>query len=170
MTLRQKILKIVYPLFTFIQRIKGRNNIIVNKENINPAISIYSLSMKLNNGIDLSLRSLKGKKILFVNTASDCGYTHQYAALQKLYEQFNDHLEIIAFPSNDFKEQEKGTDEEIAGFCKNNYEIGFVLGKKTSVKKGNQQNKIYHWLTSKEENGWNEIIPSWNFSKYLVDE
>ena len=107
---------------------------------------------------------------MIVNTASNCGYTNQYAELQKLYEHSREDLTIIAFPANDFKEQEKGSNEEIAQFCKINYGVSFPLAKKSSVVKGANQNKVFEWLTHKELNGWNDKQPSWNFSKYLIDE
>ncbi|MET0635580.1 MAG: glutathione peroxidase [Chitinophagaceae bacterium] len=132
--------------------------------------SIYNLAVHLNNGSELRLETLKGKKLLLVNTASNCGYTGQYEELQKLYERYKDQLEIIAFPANDFKEQEKGTDEEIAQFCKVNYGVTFPLAKKSTVVRAKEQNEIFHWLTAPELNGWNEQEPTWNFSKYLVDE
>jgi glutathione peroxidase len=116
------------------------------------------------------LESYKGKKLMLVNTASDCGYTNQYEDLQKLYQQFNNQLEIIAFPANDFKEQEKGSDSDIAQFCKVNFGVTFPLAKKSVVVKSNDQNNIFKWLTNKAKNGWNEKAPSWNFSKYLIDE
>jgi glutathione peroxidase len=107
---------------------------------------------------------------LLVNTASNCGYTNQYNDLQKLYLQFNNQLEIIAFPANDFNEQEKGSDSDIARFCKVNFGVTFPLAKKTVVVKSSNQNNIFRWLTSKARNGWNDKAPSWNFSKYLIDE
>ena len=130
----------------------------------------YSLSVQLSNGKEFSFEALRGKKVLLVNTASDCGYTSQYLELQKLYQHSKEELEIIAFPANDFKEQEKGTDEEIAKFCTDNFSIRFLLAKKTRVIKGAQQNPVFQWLTKKENNGWNDQPPSWNFSKYLVNE
>lgn len=108
--------------------------------------------------------------MLLVNTASDCGYTPQYTELQKLYEDTKEAVEIIAFPANDFKEQEKGNDEEIAAFCTVNYGLSFPVAKKSSVVKGAAQNPVFRWLTDKSLNGWNDQPPSWNFSKYLVDE
>lgn len=170
MTLRQRVLKFIYPLFVSYKRSKGNNKTISNKDNKKPAIPFYNLSIQLNNGREFSFDQLKGKKVLLVNTASDCGYTNQYAELQKLYTEAKDHLEIIGFPANDFKEQEKGTDEEIAQFCQVNYGVTFPLAKKSSVIKDADQNKVFHWLTSKEQNGWNEQPPTWNFSKYLVNE
>lgn len=117
----------------------------------------------------MQFASLKGKKVLLVNTASDCGYTNQYEDLQKLYEQSNGKLMIIAFPANDFKEQEKGDDSQIAAFCKINFGVTFPVAKKSSVK-GHNKNNVFDWLSDKNKNGWNNKQPSWNFSKYLVDE
>ena len=171
MTGRQKILKAVYPVLMSVSRLFGKNSKMINNEKtIAPPQSLYELGITLNNGDTLSLASFKGKKILLVNTASDCGYTNQYADLQKLYEQYNDRLVIIGFPANDFKEQEKGSDTEIAQFCKVNYGVTFPLAKKSVVIEGPDQNVIFQWLTHKTQNGWNEQLPSWNFSKYLVNE
>ncbi len=118
-----------------------------------PLISLYSLSITLNNGTQVGLEKFKGKKILLVNTASDCGYTAQYAELQKLYLRSKETLEIIGFPANDFKEQEKGSDEEIVNFCLENFGVSFLLAKKSSVVKGLAQNKIFDWLSDKTKNG-----------------
>jgi glutathione peroxidase len=171
MTGRQRILKMVYPLWIAFTKLMGRNTkILANAKNIRPAQSIYDLSVALNNGSSLPLQTFKGKKLLLVNTASDCGYTNQYDDLQKLYQQFNDQLEIIAFPANDFKEQEKGSDHDIAQFCRVNFGVTFPLAKKSVVIQSGDQNNIFKWLTDKSKNGWNEQPPSWNFSKYLVNE
>ena len=113
---------------------------------------------------------MKGKKVLLVNTASNCGYTSQYSELQELYEKYKGKLEIIGFPANDFKEQEKGSDEEIAQFCKVNFGVSFPLMKKSVVIKSTDQNPVFKWLSDSTQNGWNQKEPSWNFSKYLVDE
>lgn len=171
MTGRQRILKIVYPLWIALTKLMGRNTkVLANVKHVPPVESIYSLQVSLNNGKSLALETYKGKKLLLVNTASDCGYTNQYNDLQKLYQQFNNQLEIIAFPANDFKEQEKGSDSDIAQFCKVNFGVTFPLAKKTVVVKSSDQNNIFKWLTNKAKNGWNEKAPSWNFSKYLIDE
>ena len=171
MTGRQKILKAVYPLFTGYRRLFGKNTKeLVNKKNVQPIQSFYDLSVPLNNGEKLNFSSLKGRKVMLVNTASDCGYTAQYDDLEKLYEQNKSGLVIIGFPANDFKEQEKGSDEEIAQFCKVNFGVTFPLAKKGSVIKGKDQQIIFQWLTDRNKNGWNEKSPSWNFSKYLVNE
>ena len=170
MTIRQRFLKGLYPLFVWVKKHSGEGKILQNKEAVSPPVSFYSLSAVLNDGKEFSFDQLRGKKVLLVNTASDCGYTGQYAELQKLYLESSPKLLIIGFPANDFKEQEKGNDEQIAAFCQVNFGVSFPLAKKTSVVDGPSQNKIFHWLTHKEENGWNEKKPVWNFSKYLVDE
>lgn len=171
MTGRQRILKIAYPLWIAFTKLMGRNTkILANAKNIKPAQSIYDLSVSLNNGNSLPLQSFKGKKILLVNTASNCGYTNQYEDLQNLYQQFNNQLQIIAFPANDFKEQENGSDNDIARFCQVNFGVTFPLAKKSVVIPSGDQNNIFQWLTDKSKNGWNEQSPSWNFSKYLVNE
>jgi glutathione peroxidase len=171
MTYRQKVLKAVYPAFMWYNKLTGRKSkVLDNDKQAAPPQSLYSLSVQLNTGNMLRFDSLKGKKILIVNTASNCGYTNQYEDLEKLHEKYKDKLAIIGFPANDFKEQEKGTDEEIAQFCKLNYGVLFPLAKKSTVIKNEKQNEVFKWLTDKSKNGWNEKQPSWNFSKYLVDE
>ena len=170
MTLKQKLLKAVYPVFLWLSKKSSKENeVIVNKTAI-PAISFYSLTDTLITGMPFSFEQLKGKMVMLVNTASDCGYTQQYDDLQKLQQQYQNTLLIIGFPSNDFQQQEKGDDKSIATFCKLNYGITFPLMKKSIVIKTPAQNKTYQWLTDKQQNGWNEKGPSWNFCKYLVDE
>jgi len=171
MTLRQNVLKAVYPVWMFFTRAFGkRSKVLANEKNVQPLQSFYDLSTRLNNGTVLSFNSLKGKKSLLVNTASDCGYTNQYSDLQALYEKYQDVLTVIAFPANDFKEQEKGSDEEIRDFCKINFGVSFPIALKGSVVKGDSQQKVFQWLSDKTKNGWNSRPPSWNFSKYLVNE
>ena len=170
MTYRQKILKAIYPSLMWVTNLTGKNNKVLAGPAAEPPIPFYTLTGTLNNGNSLNLEQMKGKKVLLVNTASDCGYTNQYADLEKLYQQYAGKLVIIGFPANDFKEQEKGSDTTIAEFCKLNYGVSFPLMKKSSVVKGPEQNAIFHWLTNRSENGWNEQPPSWNFCKYLVDE
>ncbi|MEX6690781.1 glutathione peroxidase [Danxiaibacter flavus] len=168
MTFKQKLLRLFYPLLMRLSA--SRRRILENTGRQIPVISFHSLQTLANNGRSFAFDQLKGRKVLLVNTASDCGYTAQYAELEQLNRQFNNILEIIAFPTNDFKEQEKGTDEEIERFCKMNYGITFPIMKKSSVLKGAGQNEIFEWLTNKDKNGWNDKDPSWNFSKYLVNE
>ncbi len=148
----------------------GINSTSLSNKDSMPFISLYTLQSQQIDGQQLNLTQYRGKKILMVNTASDCGYTGQYEALEKLYQTYKDKLIVIGFPANDFKEQEKGTDESIAIFCKINYGVTFPIMKKSSVLKGQNQNEIFQWLSSKEKNGWNEQAPNWNFCKYLVNE
>lgn len=171
MSWRQSILKAFYGLIMWGQNLsKDKNAIQLNENNQKPVVDFYTLHMVLNNNQPLDFSSLKGKKVLLVNTASDCGYTGQYEELQKLQDQYKDKLVIIGFPANDFKEQEKGSDEEIAQFCKINYGVSFQLAKKTVVVKGNEQNDVFNWLSNATRNGWCNQAPIWNFCKYLVDE
>ncbi|MES1214710.1 MAG: glutathione peroxidase [Bacteroidota bacterium] len=170
MTYRQKILKAVYPAWMWWTKLRGKNTAELSNKQKQPPVSFYSLNGVLNNNTGLQLSSLKGKKVLLVNTASNCGYTNQYNDLEKLYEEHKDKLVVIGFPANDFKEQEKGSDEEIAQFCKINYGVTFPLMKKSSVIRSPNQNEIFQWLSDSTKNGWNNKIPTWNFTKYLVDE
>jgi len=170
MTYRQKILKAVYPAWMWLSKLRGKNAAELSDKQKQPSVSFYSLSGTLNDLSEMDFSSLKGKKILLVNTASNCGFTNQYEELEKLYEGNKDKLLVIGFPANDFKEQEKGSDEEIAQFCKLNFGVTFPLMKKSTVVRSPQQNKIFQWLSDSAKNGWNNKTPSWNFTKYLVNE
>ncbi len=170
MSPRQKVLKAVYPAWIFFTKLIGKNTDALANEHQKPAVPFHSLKGMLNNGTTYDFSSLKGKKVLLVNTASDCGYTGQYDELQQLQKKFENKLVILGFPANDFKEQEKGSDEEIAQFCKVNFGVTFPLMKKSSVVKSEAQNEVFKWLTDSTKNGWNGKQPSWNFSKYLVNE
>ncbi len=169
MTFRQKLLKLLYPLFNKLSLLTGKSNRILKSTNV-ATTSFYDLKTTLNNGSELDFASLKGKKVLLVNTASDCGYTNQYEGLQALHEKYRDKLVLIGFPANDFGEQEKGSDATIEQFCKVNFGVTFPLAKKSTVIKDEAQNPVYQWLTNEEKNGWNYTAPTWNFCKYLVDE
>jgi glutathione peroxidase len=171
MTGKQKIMKAVYPLLMGWNKLTGNNRTILRSAtSVSAPSSVYDISVEFNDGSVVSLGSFQGKKLLLVNTASNCGYTNQYAALEDLRKRYNHKLEIIAFPANDFKEQEKASDAEIQQFCTNVFQLGFPISKKTVVIKADQQHPVYKWLTSEKLNGWNNQAPSWNFSKYLIDE
>ena len=131
--------------------------------------SIHSFKVKSIEGKTIDFSSFKGKKILVVNTASKCGYTPQYDALQKVYNQYKDKLVIVGFPANNFGGQEPGSDSEIQDFCKANYGVSFPTASKVSVK-GSDMAPIYKWLTSKTENGVLDAEVGWNFGKFLLDE
>ena len=134
-----------------------------------PTQSIYNISINSIDNQPINLADYKGKKILFVNVASKCGFTPQYEDLEKLYETYKDKLVIIGVPCNQFNEQEPGTAEEIKSFCKVNYGVTFLLTEKVDVK-GDHQHPLYKWLTEKELNGKTSSSVKWNFQKYLVDE
>lgn len=171
MTWKQSILKATYPLIMFVGKLTGQSkNILLNKDQAKPIDSFYDLQAVKNNGDTLHFSELKGKKVLLVNTASDCGYTGQYEELEQLHQQYGDRLVVIGFPANDFKDQEKKSDEDIAAFCKVNYGVTFQLMKKGQVIKGVQQQPVYVWLTDPIKNGWCSKQPDWNFSKYLISE
>lgn len=133
------------------------------------AQSIHAFKVKSIDGKQLDLSAYKGKKILIVNTASKCGYTPQYEALEKVYESHKDKLVVIGFPCNQFGGQEPGSNEEIVSFCKKNYGVTFPLADKIDVK-GDQIAPIYQWLTQKSKNGVLDASISWNFNKFLLDE
>ena len=130
---------------------------------------IYEIKFKNIIGEEVSLQNYSGKKILIVNVASYCGYTGQYAELQKLQDKYEDKLQVIAFPCNDFGSQEPGTDKQIAQFCDTNYRIKFPVMSKVNIR-SNPVHPIYAWLTDSNLNGWNDSKPRWNFYKYLIDE
>lgn len=171
MTLRQRILKLIYPLLIWQSR-KKRINMGIEKNDgaLAPPELFYSLTDVAGDGRPVSFSEFRGKKVLLVNTASACGYTPQYDGLQKLSERYAEKLTVIGFPSNDFGQQEKGSDPDIAKFCKVNFGVTFPLMKKSQVTPGPGQNEVFHWLTDKDKNGWNTRQPEWNFCKYLVDE
>jgi len=132
--------------------------------------SFYDFTVKDINGKDFSLASLKGKKIMVVNTASKCGFTPQYADLEELYKDYsNQGFVIIGFPANNFMNQEPGSDKEIQEFCQKNYGVSFPMMSKISVK-GDDMHPLYKWLTSKSLNGVMDSEVKWNFQKYLIDE
>lgn len=170
MTYRQKVLKAVYPLWMWWGKVTGMGTTNLSNESRQPILSFYGLKAKLNNGDTIDFASLQGKKVMLVNTASDCGYANQYNQLQELSQKYKDKLVVLGFPANDFKEQEKGSDTEIAAFCKANYGISFPLMAKSIVVRSDQQNPVFQWLTDSSRNGWNNKQPGWNFSKYIVDE
>ncbi|MEN9299219.1 MAG: hypothetical protein RLZZ429_1532 [Bacteroidota bacterium] len=131
--------------------------------------SIHSFKVKSIEGGTIDFAKFKGKKILVVNTASKCGYTPQYDALQKVYDQYKDKLVIVGFPANNFGGQEPGSDGEIQEFCKARFGVKFPLASKVSVK-GDDMAPIYQWLTSKAKNGVLDADIKWNFNKFLLDE
>ena len=133
------------------------------------AKSIYDFKLKTIDGEEITLAKFKGKKMLLINTASECGFTPQYKNLQALHEQYGSKVVLIGFPANNFGKQEPGTNSEIKSFCTKNYGVTFQMMDKISVT-GSDANPLYKWLSNKNENGVCENAPNWNFCKYLIDE
>lgn len=131
--------------------------------------SIYNITINSLTGEPINLNDFKGKKILIVNTASECGFTGQYEGLQELYDTYKDKLVVIGVPCNQFGGQEPGSASDIQSFCKLNYGVTFIMTEKVDVK-GDEQHPLYTWLTSKELNGVSNSSIKWNFQKYLIDE
>ncbi len=148
---------------------KAKKNLLVQPLS-NPVKSFYDLSIKNLDGTQtIKMSDFKGKKVLCVNVASECGYTPQYQGLQKLADTYKDKLVIIGFPCNQFGGQEPGSEGEIAAFCKKNYGVTFLLTEKIDVK-GTNQNLVYQWLTQQSLNGKSDAEVKWNFNKFLIDE
>lgn len=131
--------------------------------------SIYDYKVEGIDGKEINFADFKGKKILIVNTASECGFTPQYADLEKLSQEYKDKLVVVGFPANNFGGQEPGTNVEIGAFCQKNYGVTFPLAAKVSVK-GNDIAPIFKYLTDKDLNGLKNTSILWNFTKFLVDE
>jgi len=131
--------------------------------------SIYDIEINSLQGKPINLSLFKGKKILFVNVASKCGFTPQYKELQKLHNIYEESLVVIGVPCNQFGKQEPGNSSEISEFCQVNYGVSFLITEKISVK-GKEQHPLYSWLTNKNENGRKNSSVKWNFQKYLLNE
>lgn len=170
MTLRQKTLAWLYPVLMKWRQLVTKPGFLAPDKPVMPAHNIFNLQVELIDGTHVRLETFKGKKLLVVNTASDCGYTAQYGQLQELYTRFREQVVVIAFPSNDFREQEKGTNDEIISFCQANFGVTFPVVKKSQVKRGSGQHPVFDWLTHSEMNGWCNQQPRWNFCKYLINE
>jgi glutathione peroxidase len=136
----------------------------------NARSSFYDLKiLSLDQKHSINFSDFKGKKVLCVNVASECGYTPQYTALQQLHEKYKDKLVLIGFPCNQFGAQEPGSAADIDSFCKKNYGVTFPLTRKIDVK-GDQQDPVYAWLCKKALNGKSDAEVKWNFNKFLIDE
>lgn len=131
--------------------------------------SFYEYKVEGLTGNTINFADFKGKKVLVVNTASECGYTKQYEDLQKLHETYKDKLVVIGFPANNFGGQEPGSDAEIASFCQKNFGVTFPMASKVSVK-GDDTAPLFQFLTQKNLNGVKDSEIKWNFTKFLLDE
>ena len=163
-----KILVIVVlglVLISFQLYSKKKNSKITQK-----TVSFYDLKTNTLQGEEFDFSTLKGKKVMVVNTASKCGLTPQYEGLQELYEKYkNKNFVILGFPSNDFLFQEPGNSTEIASFCQLNYGVTFPMMEKIKVK-GRKKHIVYQFLTEKKNNGIKDSKVKWNFQKYLISE
>lgn len=149
---------------------KHKNTNIPKEKIMDTKNTIYNFKVEDINGKTFDLSSLKGKKVMIVNTASECGLTPQYEFLEELYKKYkNDNFVIIGFPSNDFGQQEPGTNEQISTFCKKNYGVTFPMMSKITVK-GQEKHPLYQFLTEKNKNGLEDNEVQWNFQKYLINE
>ena len=140
-----------------------------NDSEVAALANFYDLKATTIDGKEISFNDFKGKKVLIVNVASKCGYTYQYAEMQKLQDLYGEKVVVLGFPSNDFLFQEPGSNEKIAEFCESVYGVTFQMFEKIATK-GKNQSPVYEWLSKPELNGWNNQSPSWNFCKYLINE
>ena len=140
-----------------------------NKREDTAYTSIYDIAINALDGNPIDLSSFKGKNILFVNVASECGFTNQYKELQKLSDTYPDDLVVIGSPCNQFGKQEPGDASQIQTFCERNFGVTFLLTEKINVK-GSKQHPLYQWLTNKDLNGTQNSAVKWNFQKYLVNK
>jgi len=157
--------KIIYSILKLVMK----TTMLKNTEAVKPTQSIYDIQVKDITGNTTTLEKFKGKKILIVNVASACGYTPQYAELQKVYEEHQDQWVVIGFPCNDYGAQEQGDESTIQNFCSINYGVTFPLYSKVNIKTS-PVHPIYQWLTNASLNGWNTHVPDWNFCKFVIDE
>lgn len=137
--------------------------------NKNTTMPIYDITINDIKGNTIKLSDYKGKYVLFVNVASNCGFTRQYRELQKLYNDNDEKLVVVGVPCNQFGGQEPGNEEKISIFCSEKYNVTFPMTEKVSVR-GSNQHPLYKWLTSKELNGRKNSSVKWNFQKYLIDK
>lgn len=165
-----KLLMAAIFLFSCTSQTAATNNIAqTEKMEKDTTKNIYNFKVEALDGSTIDFSTFKGKKILIVNTASECGYTPQYKDLESLYNKYKDKLIVIGFPANNFGAQEPGSNNEIKSFCTKNYGVTFPMAAKISVK-GTDMAPIYQWLTKKDLNGVLDAEINWNFNKFLLDE
>lgn len=142
----------------------------VKPANVMAKGSFYDFKLKSLDGKEtIDFTKYKGKKVVIVNTASECGYTPQYADWQAFHKEHGDKIVVLGVPANNFGGQEPGSNKEIATFCQKNYGVTFQLLEKVSVV-GSDQHPLFRWLSKKDLNGWNDKEPTWNFCKYVINE
>ena len=159
--MRLLIVVVIIAVITFSIQSKSQSK-------INQSMSLYNIEINSIDGSPINLNEYKGKHLLFVNVASECGFTGQYEDLQKLYDTYQDKLMVIVVPCNQFGGQEPGNSDEIQSFCQKNYGVTFLMTEKIDVN-GDSQHPLYQWLTKKDMNGVKSTSVKWNFQKYLID-
>ena len=164
----------LYSLFSsYKNKIKMKNIItsllLLSNVLIGSAQSIYDSKINTIDGVSIDFNDFKGKYILFVNVASKCGFTKQYAQLEELYQAYKNDLVVIGLPCNQFGGQEPGDAQEIKSFCTENFGVSFVITEKINTK-GTELHPIYAWLTDKKLNGKINSTVKWNFQKYLLNK
>lgn len=167
----KKILILLLSAGALLQSCKNQNNDVSQTKTADQQMSktIYDYKVESLDGQEINFADFKGKKILVVNTASECGFTPQYADLEKLSKEFADNLVIVGFPANNFGGQEPGSNTEIGAFCEKNFGVTFPMAAKVSVK-GDDTAPIFKFLTEKDLNGVKNTAILWNFTKFLIDE
>ncbi|MDP2454019.1 MULTISPECIES: glutathione peroxidase [unclassified Kaistella] len=167
----KKLLVLLLASGVFLHSCKNQKNEIsqskTTENNMNK--TIYDYKVESLDGKEINFADFKGKKILVVNTASECGFTPQYADLEKLSKDYPDKLVVVGFPANNFGGQEPGTNTEIGAFCEKNFGVTFPMAAKVSVK-GDDKAPIFQYLTEKDLNGVKNTAILWNFTKFLIDE
>jgi len=159
-----KTLNIILILLVTLISVEYNSNNIKTKP-----MPIYDIIINDIEGKEINLNDFKGKYVLFVNVASNCGFTRQYKDLQTLYDKYKDELVVVGVPCNQFGGQEPGDEEQISIFCSEKYDVTFPMTEKIAVR-GSNQHPLYKWLTSKDLNGRKNSSVKWNFQKYLVDK
>ena len=160
----------VLALLTGVAVFAAKNKLQPSPELDIDATSIYDFKVEDIKGQEFDMASLKGKKVMIVNTASKCGLTPQFEGLQDIYEKYkDDNFVIIGFPTNDFMRQDPGSNESIASFCSLNYGVTFPMMSKIKVK-GSEMHPLYVYLTQEKYNGYKDSSVKWNFQKYLINE
>ena len=159
-----KTLNIILILLITLISVEYSSNNIKTK-----TMPIYDITINDIEGKEINLNDFKGKYILFVNVASNCGFTRQYKDLQSLFDKYKDELVVVGVPCNQFGGQEPGDEEQISIFCSEKYNVTFPMTEKIAVR-GSNQHPLYKWLTSKDLNGRKNSSVKWNFQKYLVDK
>ena len=156
----------VYTIYAYTNTSSSKSGESLDMSNIN---NIYQFKLNSADGKLIDFNDFRGKKILIVNTATECGFTYQLESLQKLQDKFVENLVVIGTPSNDFMNQEPRNNSEIINFCSDKYGVEFLLSEKIHVS-GKKIHEIYKYLTNIEYNGTNNKKVSWNFNKFLIDE